>query len=145
MAADTTAVQALQAGRVLIRHAEILGGGHKDPRPGVVIGFVRDIDGTPYRVDLLNGGWTCKCGADGCPHVATVQYVTGYARPPAVTNLGAPAADMVRAAAALHRKAAAKIVRDKGHTEQSRINAAIAAALDDVADDLAGVERQVAS
>ncbi len=134
MTAETEAVAAMQAGRVLIQHAERLAGNHA-ARPDVVVGFVIGLDGKFSRVDLMNGAWTCACTAVGCAHVLTVQYVTGYARPPMLTNLGAPAADVVRAGAAKQRLAASKL-RKNGNADQARIHTAAAAQLDDVAADL---------
>ena len=34
-----------------------------------------------YFVQLTDGEWRCSCEQDGCPHVASVQLVTGHGGP----------------------------------------------------------------
>ncbi len=85
MTADTLrpkALACLRESRVVIRHAEILGGAGSNTSPTVVIATVRSSrEGHPaYRVDLHNSSWRCSCAAPECGHLLACKMVTGYAR-----------------------------------------------------------------
>ncbi len=76
------ALACLRESRVVVRHAEILGGAGSNASPTVVIATVRSSrEGQrPYRVDLLNDRWTCTCTVTPCPHLLAVKMCTGWAR-----------------------------------------------------------------
>jgi hypothetical protein len=80
----TKTLARLREGRVTVLAA------HTPPgatRPGYVEAHVTSSQpGTRdlcHRVVLEDGAWSCSCRADGCPHSAAVQLVTGWPSPAA--------------------------------------------------------------